>query len=147
MNIISLIGRLCESPELKQTTNGKSVVSTNLAVDRPFAKDVTDFIPVVIWNQPAEYLAKYANKGTKIAVSGKLTTRKYEDKNGNKRTAFEVVADNVEICESAAQNEQKPAQTPPNPASFQNGSYTPGAYTGTNNPQFEEIPDNGDLPF
>lgn len=139
MNIISLIGRLCESPELKQTTNGKSVVSINLAVDRPFAKDTTDFIPVVIWNQPAEYLSRYAHKGTKVAVTGKLTTRKYEDKNGNKHTAYEVVADNVEICESAKENSSEAKSKP--------STYTPSAYGGTNSPQFEEVPNDGSLPF
>ena len=138
MNIISLIGRLVESPELKQTTNGKSVVSTNLAVDRPFAKDTTDFIPVVIWNQPAEYLSKYAHKGSKVAVTGKLTTRKYEDKNGNKRTAFEVVADTVEICDSTKETSSEAKSDP--------STYVPNAY-GANNQNFEEIPNDGTLPF
>ena len=137
MNIIALVGRLCESPELKQTNNGKSVVSTNLAVDRPFAKDTTDFIPVVIWNQPAEYLSRYARKGAKVAVAGKLTTRKYEDKNGNKRTAFEVVADTVEICDSTNESSIE-AKSQPQP-------YMPSAYTSQ--PQFEEIPQQDGLPF
>ncbi len=141
MNIISLIGRLCESPELKQTNNGKSVVSANLAVGRPFAKDVTDFIPMVVWNQSAEYLSRYAHKGTKVAITGKLTTRKYEDKNGNKRTAFEVVADTVEICDSANESSTEAKSEPP--------AYTPSAYT-SNNQNFEEIPANAGeegLPF
>ena len=135
MNVISIIGRLCEAPELKQSTSGKSVMSVNVAVDRPFAKDVTDFIPVVIWNQSAEYLSKYANKGSKVAITGKLTTRKWEDKNGNKRTAFEVLADTVEICESVKEStEAKPS------------AYTPSAYTG-NSQNFEEIPSDERLPF
>ena len=138
MNIISLIGRLCESPEIKQTTNGKSVVSTNIAVDRPFAKDTTDFIPVVIWNQPAEYVGKYAKRGTKIAVTGKLTTRKYDDKNGNKRTAFEVVADTVEICDSIKES--------PTEAKNETPAYMPGAYTSKNQ-NFETIPESDGLPF
>lgn len=136
MNVISIIGRLCEAPELKQSTSGKSVMSVNVAVDRPFAKDVTDFIPVVIWNQSAEYLSKYANKGSKVAITGKLTTRKWEDKNGNKRTAFEVLADTVEICESA-----KESSAEANPS-----AYTPSAYTG-NSQNFEEIPQDDKLPF
>ena len=138
MNIISLIGRLCESPELKQTNTGKSVISTNLAVDRPFTKDVTDFIPVVIWNQSAEYLSKYANKGTKVAIAGKLTTRKYEDKNGNKRIAFEVIADTVEICDSTKESSSEAKSEP----------YTPAPYSTQSSQNFEEI-DSGDaaLPF
>lgn len=139
MNTIALIGRLCEAPELKQTTTGKSVVSTTLAVDRPFTKDITDFIPIVIWNQPAEYVSRYANKGTKVAVTGKLTTRKYEDKNGNKRTAFEVVADTVEICDSAKESSTEAKSEP--------STYVPTAYGGNNAPHFEEIPDDGTLPF
>ena len=137
MNSINLTGRLVESPELKQTNTGKSVVSTTLAVDRPFAKDTTDFIPVVIWNQSAEYLSRYAHKGTKIEVTGRLTTRKYEDKNGNKRTAFEVVCDSVGICDSAKESATEAKSDP----------YMPSAYT-SNSQNFEEI-SSGDeaLPF
>jgi single-strand DNA-binding protein len=98
-----------------------------------------DFIPLVIWNQPAEYLCRYASKGTKIAVTGKLTTRKYEDKSGNKRTAFEVIGDAVEICTSASENAAAPKSEPP--------AYTPSAYGGTTAPQFEEIPNDEGLPF
>lgn len=135
MNSINLIGNICQEVELKQTNSGKSVVQFNLAVSRPFAKDTTDFIPVVIWNQPAEYIARYAKKGSKIAVSGKLTTRNYEDKNGNKRTAYEVVADSAEICESAREGntDAKP--------------YTPTAYSTQNSLNFEEIPSEEGLPF
>jgi single-strand DNA-binding protein len=136
MNSISLTGRLTEAPELKQTTSGKSVVSNNLAVDRPFTKDVTDFIPVVIWNQQAEYLSKYAKKGTKVGVTGKLTTRKYEDKEGKKRIAFEVVADTVEICDYNKENTTE----------AKNEGYVPSAYS-QNQDQFEEIPGDEKLPF
>lgn len=140
MNIIALSGRLCEAPELKQTQSGKSVVTVNLAVDRPFAKDVTDFFTVVIWNQPAEYLSKYAHKGTKIALSGKMTTRKYDDKNGQKRTAFEVVADTVEICDSAQENATEAKNEP----SAQ--PYMPTAYSGLKQ-NFEEVANDEGLPF
>ena len=139
MNSINLIGNICAALELKQTTNGKSVVSFNLAVSRPFAKDTTDFIPLVIYGQPAEYISRYANKGTKIAVSGKLTTRNYEDKNGKKRTAFEVLVDTAEICQSKATTEA----TVPDPRTLGN-KYMPDAYA---NPQFEELDNNEGLPF
>ena len=141
MNIIAITGRLCESPELKQTNTGKSVISTNLAVDRPYAKDTTDFIPVIIWNQSAEYLSKYAHKGTKVAVTGKLTTRKYEDKNGNKRTAFEVVADTVEICDLAKESPTEAKNSAPVQP------YMPTGYATGNNQNFEDISSEGDLPF
>lgn len=139
MNSINLTGNICQDLELKQTNSGKSVISFNLAVKRPFSKDTTDFIPVVVYEQPAEYLNRYAHKGTKIAVSGKLTTRKYEDKNGNNRIVFEVVADNVEICEAA---KETATEAKPQPS-----TYTPAAYGGVANPQFEEVPNDGDLPF
>ena len=100
MNNINLIGNVCNDIEVKTTTSGKSVVSFNLAVKRPFTKDTTDFIPVVVWDQGAEYLGRYARKGSRVGVSGKLTTRKWTDNNGNNRVAYEVVADSVELSES-----------------------------------------------
>ena len=95
MNSINLIGNICNDLELKSTTNSKYVCTFNLAVKRPFTKDTTDFLPVVAWEKQAETLHNYASKGSKIGVSGTLTTRKYTDKNGNDRTVFEIVANNV----------------------------------------------------
>lgn len=136
MNSINLIGNLCGDLELRQTNSGKSVTQFNLAVKRPFSRDTTDFIPVVVYDQPAEYLSRYAHKGTKVAVTGKLISRNYEDKNGNKRTAFEVVADVAEICESKESNTDKP----------QPSTYVPNAYT-SNNQNFETINEDEGLPF
>ena len=137
MNSINLIGNLCGDIELRQTNGGKSVTQFNLAVKRPFSRDTTDFIPVVVYDQPAEYLSRYAHKGTKVAVTGKLISRNYEDKNGNKRTAFEVVADVAEICESRESTEAKP----------QPSTYMPGAYSTTNSQNFETINEDEGLPF
>ena len=100
MNSVNFTGNVCNDIELKNTPSGKAVVSLNLAVKRPYSKDTTDFIPLVCWDKSAEYLSRYARKGSKIAVSGKLTTRKYQDKDGHNRTAFEVVCDSVEILDS-----------------------------------------------
>ena len=100
MNQINITGRLSAAPELKTTSNGKSVINCTLAVTRPRAKDQTDWIPCVAWNQSAEYLGKYASKGNRIGLSGTLTSRSYEDKEGNKRTILEVLCDSVEILES-----------------------------------------------
>ena len=100
MNNISLVGRLTADPELKQTQSGISVTSFSIAVDRPGSQDTTDFIPVVAWRQTAEFVCKYFRKGQRIGLTGKLTSRKYEDRDGNKRTAYEVVADRVEFVES-----------------------------------------------
>lgn len=120
MNTINLTGNICNDLELKSTETGKSVMNFNLAVKRPFSTDVTDFIPVVVWNQPAEFLSKYARKGSKVAVSGKLTTRKYQDKEGNNRTAFEVVCDAVELFDSrtSGNENQQPTNTATAPAEF-----------------------------
>jgi single-strand DNA-binding protein len=148
MNSINLIGNICNDVELKQTNSGKSVVQFNLAVNRPFTKDVTDFIPVVVWNQPAEYLARYARKGTKIAVSGKLTTRKYEDKNGNNRVAYEVVADSAEICDSKGEISPSVA-TSEAPKASAPATYIPDAYKANASSQasFEDVDSSEDLPF
>lgn len=100
MNNISLVGRLTADPELKQTQSGISVTSFSIAVDRPGSKDTTDFLPCVAWRQTAEFVCRYFCKGQRIGLIGKLTSRKYEDKNGNPRTAYEVVADHVEFVES-----------------------------------------------
>lgn len=138
MNTIVLTGNICNDLELKSTETGKSVMNLNLAVKRPFSTDVTDFIPLVVWNQPAEYLSRYAKKGTKIAVSGKLTTRKYQDKDGNNRTAYDVVCDAVEILESRASSEQ----TQTNAAENQQPAYTAPATA-----DFTTIGPDDNLPF
>ena len=100
MNSINLIGNICNDVELKTTNSGKSVCSFNLAVKRPFSKETTDFLPVVCWNGQAETVSKYCKKGDRIGITGVMTTRKYQDKDGNNRTAFEVVANNVQFVES-----------------------------------------------
>lgn len=132
MNSCCFVGRLTNDPELKKTSNDVSVCSFRLAVNRPRVKDTTDFIDFVAWRGSAEYLTKYARKGSLVAVSGALTSRNYEDKQGNKRTAFEVVADNVTLCES--KTKEATASVEPTYA--------------TQNADFEVITDSGDdLPF
>lgn len=131
MNTICLTGNICQEPELKQTTVGKPVVTVNLAVKRPFSKDTTDFIPLVLWDKNAEYIHNYANKGSKIAVSGKLTTREYTDKQGTSRKVFEVVADTVEIINSG----NAPTDVP-------NQDKKPHV-----EPKFEEVNTDDPLPF
>ena len=100
MNAVNITGRLAATPELKSTQNGKSVCNFRLAVSRPRVKDTTDWIPCTAWNQSAEFLSKYAEKGNRVGVSGILASRDYEDRDGNKRTAYEVLCDSVELLES-----------------------------------------------
>lgn len=150
-NKVILIGNLTADPELKSTTSGVSVCSFSIAVNRRFKSEngqqECDFIPIVAWRQQAEFVTKYFKKGQPILICGQIQIRSWTNNNNEKRYTTEVIADEVSFVAPANQNEQKPAQTPPNPQNFQNGSYTPGAYTGTNNPQFEEVPDDGQLPF
>ena len=95
MNQCQIMGRLTKEPELRQTQNGVPVVGFTLAVERRFQRETVDFIDVVAWRSTAEFCSKYFHKGMRAAVSGSLQTRTYEDKDGNKRKVFEVVADAV----------------------------------------------------
>ena len=100
MNCTNFTGRLTAPLELKKTQEGKSFCNFSLAVKRPRTKDITDFINFVAWQQTAEYLTSYAQKGTLIEATGVLTSRKWQDKEGNNRTSFEVKVDNASILES-----------------------------------------------
>lgn len=99
LNTVVLMGRLVADPELRTTQSGLSVTSFRVAVDRPHSRDKeTDFISIVAWRQTAEFVCKYFTKGQMIALQGSIQTRSYEDKQGNKRTAVEVLADKVSFC-------------------------------------------------
>ena len=148
-NKVILIGNMTADPELKQTTGGISVCSFSVAVNRRFARadqgqQNVDFINVVTWRQQAEFVSRYFKKGNPILICGQLQTRSWNDNQGQKRYATEVVADEVSFVASATQT----ANGAPAP---QGSSYTPEAYgapsfnsAGAN---FEEIPNDGDLPF
>ena len=100
LNKVILAGRLTADPELKTTPSGLSVTSFTVAVDRRFGKEKqTDFISCVAWRSTAEFITKYFSKGNSICVCGSIQTRNYTDKNGNKRTAVEVVAEEATFCE------------------------------------------------
>ena len=89
LNTVILMGRITQDLELKQTQNGTSVLSFNVAVDRGYVKQgeerQTDFITCVAWRQTAEFISKYFSKGRMIALEGNLRTRTYDDKNGSKQ--------------------------------------------------------------
>ena len=118
MNNITLMGRICAEPELKLTQNQIAVTSFNLAVDRDYTpkgqEKQTDFITVVAWRSTAEFITKYFHKGSLIALQGAVQTRQYQDKQGNKRTAFEVVADKVFFTGEKQDNQYKPEVNAPN---------------------------------
>lgn len=100
MNSIVIMGRATSAIELKSTSSGKNVASFSLAVKRPFTKDTTDFIKVVAWDKQAEVLSKYVGKGSMVCIRGYLQVRDWDDNNGNKRYATEVVASEVSFAET-----------------------------------------------
>lgn len=116
LNKVILMGRLTADPELKSTPNGTAVTSFALAVSRGYHRQgeepQTDFIDVVAWRQTAEFAAKYFSKGQQIALSGRIQTRSYEDRQGNKRKAVEVVAEELFFAEPKRDDRPR-RQTPP----------------------------------
>ena len=141
MNVTSFVGRLVSEPELKQTPNGIPVCSFTLAVKRPKVKATTDFINFVVWRQSAEFLCKYGRKGSTVAVTGVLTTRNYEDKNGNKRTAYEILVDALNLLSEG--NSSAPKQ-----GVGQGENNAPAPYSANEDAQFVEMmTSDDDLPF
>lgn len=117
LNRIVLLGRLTADPETKQTPNGVSVATFTIAVDRNFTakgqEKQTDFIPCVAWRATADFIGKYFQKGSLIAVDGSLQTRKFTDKQGNNRTAYEVIVDQVSFAGSKQDGGQPAPQQRP----------------------------------
>ena len=120
LNCAVIMGRLTAEPELRTTNNGQSVTSFTVAVDRSYTKPgeerQTDFINVVAWRQTAEFVNRYFHKGSMIAVQGSIQTRNYDDKNGNRRTAVEIIAEKVSFCgekkEQTTTRDDAPMETP-----------------------------------
>lgn len=156
LNVVAIMGRLVADPELRTTPAGHSVCSFRIACDRSYVQQgqqrQADFIDIVAWRQQADFVSKYFRKGSVIAVDGSLQTRNYQDKNGNNRTAVEVVANNISFAGAKRQDSQsapsyeqqttshvqqaKAAQNAPQPA------YTQGSMD-----DFAVINDDDDLPF
>lgn len=95
LNSINIQGNLTKDPELSRTTSGKSVLSFTIACDRDKKESESFFFTVVAWEGTAEFISKYFRKGSQIIVDGHLQSRNYEDRDGKKRTATEIVADRV----------------------------------------------------
>lgn len=114
MNNIVLLGRLTKDADIRSTQSGKVVASFTLAVDRPYTqngKKEADFIACQIWGKSAEILGKSVHKGQRVLLEGRLQIRQYTDKNGNKRTAAEVVTDRFEFIERKEQTETQGMET------------------------------------
>lgn len=123
MNKVFLIGNLTKDPEMRSTQSGVAVCNFTIAVNRRFrnpqtGQQETDFLNVIAWRQLAELCSKYLAKGRKVAVTGSIQTRQYEAKDGSKRTAWDIVADEVEFL--TPQNQQSSAPSAP-------GAYTTAA--------------------
>ena len=130
LNKAILNGRLTKAPELKQTNSGKSVCGFTIAVDRSRDREKTDFIPIVAWGKTAEFVNQWFGKGDLITIVGRIEVRNYDDKNGNKRTATEIIAEEV-LCGGS-----------------KNTTNASEKHAESKNGVFEQIEDDGaDLPF
>ena len=150
LNKVVLCGRLTADPELKQTASGIAVVTFTLAVNRRYQSKNTeagaapqqqaDFISVVAWRNTAEFISRYFRKGSALCVTGSIQTRSWQDQQGQKRYATEVVADEALFVDSKSESG--------------GGQYTPDAYAApayssapAAAPKFEELKTDEDLPF
>ena len=143
------MGRLCADPELKHTPNNITVVKFTIAADRAYAPKgqdkQTDFIDIVAWRSTADFVCKYFHKGQLVAVQGSIQTRTYTDKDGNKRKAFEIVADNVHFAEAKRDGVGAPNSFH---SKTDNTAEQPApAYASGDTGDFEEMPSDDDLPF
>lgn len=104
MNHASISGRLGRDPELRKTTSGLSACSFSLAVKRPYAKEGeqdTDWINVQAWRQSADYICDHAEKGDLIGIEGRIQVRSYTGRDGTEKTITEIVAERVEVLQTA----------------------------------------------
>ena len=131
LNKVILAGRLTADPELKQTTSGISVVSFTIAVNRKYSKEQQqpDWISVIAWRQTAEFISRYFKKGSAICIVGAIQTRSWQDQQGQKRYATEVVADEAMFVDSKSDGGTAPT------------------FANAPAPNFEEIKTDDDLPF
>ena len=144
MNNVSLIGRLTADPELKTTQSGISTVRFSIAVDRTYTKQgeekQADFINIVAWRQTAEFICKYFSKGRRIAITGRIQTGSYTDRDGNKRYTFDVIAENVEFCDKKQESSGGGAETTPS-------TQAKRAAIPDNIDDIVDMPGDEDLPF
>ena len=154
LNHIVLMGRLTRDPELRYTGSNVPVASFRIAVDRDFGRGEngekqTDFIDVVAWRQTGEFVSKYFAKGSMAVVSGRLQMRDWTDRDGNKRTSAEVVADNVYFGDSKRRDDG--GEPPARSNSYSNRSSSQDSYGQSSAPSrgaFEDLSDDdGELPF
>jgi single-strand DNA-binding protein len=150
LNHITIMGRLTRDPELRTTQSGVSVTSFSVAVDRDFGgrdggERQTDFIDCVAWRSTGEFVSRYFHKGSMIVVSGRLQSRKWQDREGNNRTSWEVNADNVYFGDSRRDSDSGRSDSYSN-STWSSGSGRSEAPAPSNS--FRELDDgDGELPF
>ena len=152
LNQIVLMGRLTRDPELRYTQSQTPVASFRIAVDRDYSsrdggEKQTDFIDIVAWRQQAEFVTKYFTKGSMVIVTGRLQMRDWTDRDGNKRTSAEVVADRVRFGESKRSRDDNAP-----PPRGESGNSNRGNYQSFDNAPsasaFSELSDtDGEMPF
>ena len=131
LNMCMCIGRLTRDPELRYTPNGKAVTKFGLAVNKSYRKADGEevqtplFINVTTWGKVAENVANFIHKGSKVAINGSLQSNNWEDKEGNKRTSFEIVAQIVQFLDSRTQQTEQPEDTREDDESPQDGIEIP----------------------
>ena len=153
LNHITVMGRLTRDPEMRTTQSGVSVVSFTVACDRDFGgrdggERQTDFIDCVAWRSTGEFVSKYFHKGSMIVVSGRLQSRKWQDRDGNNRTSWEINADNVYFGESRRDSDSNrdsySTYSSGNSHGYDSGKSSAPAASNT----FVELDDgDGELPF
>ena len=151
LNVVAIMGRLVADPELRTTTQGNSVCSFRIACDRSYVQQgqerQADFIDIVAWRQQANFVSKYFQKGSMIAVEGSLQTRQYQDKNGNNRTAVEVVANNISFAGAKRQDAQSAPSYEQQTISHVQQAKAQSDFAQGSTDDFAVIDDNDDLPF
>ena len=151
LNVVAIMGRLVADPELRTTQAGHSVCSFRIACDRSYVQQgqerQADFIDIVAWRQQVDFVSKYFQKGSMIAVEGSLQTRQYQDKNGNNRTAVEVVANNISFAGAKRQDSQNVPSYEQQTASHVEQAKAQTGFAQGSADDFAVINDNDDLPF
>jgi single-strand DNA-binding protein len=144
------MGRLTADPDLRTTPNGISVASFSLAVERNFKQGdsrQTDFINIVAWRNTAEFVSRYFKKGQMACVQGSLQIRSYNDRDGNKRTAAEVVADQIYFADSKRDNDSQGGTSQNSYSSYAPARQEePASFSAGDSDGFSVV-DDDDLPF
>ncbi len=151
LNVVAIMGRLVADPELRTTPAGYGVCSFRIACDHSYVQQgqerQADFIDIVAWRQQADFVSKYFQKGSMIAVEGSLQTRQYQDKQGSKRTAVEVVANNISFAGAKRQDSQSVPSYEQQTASHVEQAKAQTGFAQGSADDFAVISDNDDLPF